>query len=155
MGITLRAALDALPAHARVIVAEINPVIADWCRGPLAELTNNAMNDPRVAIELADVSALIAQTAETSAGQFDAIIIDLFEGPHAATHAKNDPFYGSQALAKTHTALSGGGIFAVWGENSDAKFEKRLDAAGFSYERLRPGKGGLRHVVYLARSRKG
>lgn len=154
MGITLRAALDALPAHARVIVAEINPAIAAWCRGPLAGLTNNAVNDPRVSVDIRDVSALIAQTAETGAAKLDAVIIDLFEGPHAATDAKSDPFYGSRALAGTRDALSAGGVFAVWGENSDAKFEKRLTAAGFSFERLRPGKGGLRHVVYLARTRK-
>lgn len=148
MGLTLRAALDSLPVAAEVVVAELHPVIVAWCRGPLAGLTDSAIDDPRVQVEINDVSEMIAASAEE---RFDAIIIDLFEGPHARTDALHDPFYGARALRNTAAALSGGGIFAVWGEASDAGFEKRLAAAGFTFDRQRPGRGGLRHVVYVAR----
>jgi spermidine synthase len=151
MGLTLRAALKSLPASAQVVVAELSPVTVTWCRGPLAGLSGHAVDDPRVSIMIEDVSTVIAKAAQTGAGKFDAIIIDLYEGPHAKTDARNDPFYGSIALQKTADALSPGGVFAVWGENPDAGFEKRLIAAGFSFDRLRPGRGGLRHVVYVAK----
>ncbi len=150
MGLTLRAALDSLPPAAEVIVAELNPVVVTWCRGPLAGLTMNAPDDPRVLITIDDVAAVIEKAAKPGARKFDAIIIDLYEGPHAKTDATNDPFYGSRALKTTAAALSSGGVFAVWGESADAAFEKRLIAAGFSVNALRPGRGGLRHVVYVA-----
>jgi len=152
MGLTLRAALDALPAHARVIVAEINPVIVDWCRGPLADLSGHAVQDSRVYVEIRDVAAVISGAAETGSGKFDAIVIDLYEGPGPGTDSVNDPFYGSRALGTVRKALAGAGVFGVWGENPDAGFERRLTSAGFSWEQLRPGRGGLRHVVYLART---
>jgi spermidine synthase len=150
MGLTLRAVLDSLPASARVIVAELNAVMATWCRGPLAGLTNGAVDDPRVSIVIDDVSAVIEKASYSGAEKFDAIIIDLYEGPHPKTDARKDPFYGSRALEKTAAALSANGVFAVWGENKDTAFEKRLELAGFSFDRLRPGRGGLRHVVYIS-----
>jgi spermidine synthase len=153
MGLTLRAALDALPPPARVVVAELNTVVVEWCRGPLAVLTRGALDDPRVTVVIDDVAAKVAQAAQAGAQRFDAVIIDLYEGPHAATDARNDPFYGSRALATTRAALSPGGVFAVWGENPDKAFEKRLAAAGFSVKMQRPGRGGLRHVVYVAQAR--
>jgi spermidine synthase len=154
MGFTLRAALDILPAAARVIVAEVNPVIVDWCRGPLATLNRDASVDPRVRIEIADVAAMI-RAAARQGRRFDAIVLDLYEGPHAATQGREDPFYGPTALAATHAALAPDGCFAVWSEDSDAAFEKRLAAAGFRTERHRPGRGGPRHTVYLARPARG
>jgi spermidine synthase len=151
MGLTLRAALDSLPETARVVVAEINPTVITWCRGPLAKLSKEAADDPRVVIVNDDVAAEIAKAAEPGGERYDAVIIDLYEGPHAGTDASNDPFYGSRALKKTAAALSSGGIFAVWGEAPDAAFEKRLRAGGFTVAAQRPGRGGLRHVVYVAR----
>ena len=151
MGFTLRAALDALPALARVVVAELNPVIVTWCCGPLADLTQTAVKDPRVTVETNDVAAVIIDASLKDVKRFDAIIIDLYVGPGADTDPHYDPFYGSLALSTTANALSEGGIFAVWGENPDTAFERRLVAAGFTFERLRPGRGGLRHVVYVAR----
>ena len=150
MGLTLRAALGSLPISAQVIVAELNPVMVTWCRGPLAGLTNDAVDDPRVSIVVDDVSTVIAKASRVGAEKFDAIIIDLYEGPYSKTDARNDPFYGSRALKKTAAALAACGIFAVWGENPDVAFEKRLGAAGFSFDRQRPGRGGMRHVVYVA-----
>jgi spermidine synthase len=151
MGLTLRAALDSLPQAAEVIVAELNPVVAAWCRGPLQALTKGAAEDPRVVVKIDTVAEVIAKASQPGATKYDAIIIDLYEGPHAGTEAVNDPFYGNRAMEKTAGALSAGGVFAVWGEASDAAFERRLAAAGFSVERHRPGRGGLRHVVYVAR----
>ena len=151
MGLTLRATLDSLPANAQIIVAELNPVMVEWCRGPLAGLTKNSVDDPRVLVRIDDVAAVIAKAAEPGAEKLDAIIIDLYEGPGSNTDPANDPFYGSRALTKTAAALSSGGVFAVWGEAPDAAFEKRLVPAGFSVDRQRPGRGGLRHVVYVAR----
>ena len=153
MGFTLRAALDALPGSAQVVVAELDPVIVTWCRGPLAGLTQNAVWDPRVTVETDDVAAVIISASLKNAKRFDAIIIDLYVGPGADTDPHYDPFYGSLALSTTAEALSAGGVFAIWGENPDTAFEQRLVAAGFTFERLRPGRGGLRHVVYVAKKK--
>ncbi len=150
MGLTLRATLDSLPHSARVVVAELNQVVVTWCKGPLSKLTNNAVEDSRVIIRLDDVAAVILRASRPSAEKFDAIIIDLYEGPHAGTDAIDDPFYGIRALKATWDALTPEGIFAVWGEAPDGAFEKRLLAAGFEFDRRRPGRGGLRHVVYIA-----
>ena len=150
MGLTLRAALDVLPATARVVVAEIDPTIVAWCRGPLAPLHGGALDDPRVAVEVADVAAVIAEAA--SRGRpFDAIVLDLYEGPREAAAAAGGPFYGAAALSRTVRALAPGGVFAVWSEEPDAGFERRLAAAGFRVERRRPRGGGPRHAIYLAR----
>ena len=153
MGLTLRATLDSLPKTAQVVVAELNPAVVKWCRNHLAELTGNAVNDPRVTVKIDDVSVVIKKAAQANgAERFDAIILDLYEGPHAGTAAANDPFYGNRALKATAAALSAGGVFAVWGESPDAAFEKRLTAAGFTVDVQRPGRGGLRHVVYVAQA---
>jgi spermidine synthase len=147
MGFTLRAILDVLPATARVIVAEINPVIQEWCQGPLAGITQNAVSDVRVTVQIADVTDLIRRTTEG----FDAIVLDLYAGPHAATHKRDDPFYGSLAIERMRSALKPDGVLAVWGENYDSAFDKRLSTAGFRVSTSRPGRGGLRHIVYVAR----
>lgn len=153
MGLTLRAALDVLPETAKVIVAELNPVVVSWCSGPLSPLTSGAVDDTRVSVVIDDVAAVISRAARSDGERFDAIIIDLYEGPHAKTDEVNDSFYGKRALAAAHDALAAGGVFAVWGEQPEAGFEKRLATAGFIVERQRPGRGGLRHVVYLARKK--
>ncbi len=150
MGLTLRAALDSLPRSAAVVVAELNPVVVRWCRGPLRALTEGAIDDLRVSVVVGDAAKVIAAAAAGRSGPFDAIIIDLYEGPGSGNDAVMDPFYGSSALTRTKDALAPGGVFAVWGENPDAAFEKRLAAAGFRSERQRPGQGGMRHVVYIA-----
>ncbi len=153
MGCTLRAVLDNLPAAARVIVAELNPVVIEWCRGPLSDLTAGAVNDSRVTIVSGDVSKIIAEYASLSAQEkFDAVIFDLYTGPDHDTDPRNDPLYGSRSIARTLSILEPDGVFAIWGENYDEGFDKRLNAAGFSVATQRPGRGGLRHVVYLAKS---
>jgi spermidine synthase len=159
MGFTLRAALDALPREASVTVVEIDPAIVEWCRGPLAELTGGALADRRVAVEIGDVAAVIAREATagpprdgcTGAGRgFDAILLDLYEGPRTPAQGHDDPLYGRTALARARAALDPGGVLAVWSEDPDAGFEARLTAAGFAWERRRPGRGGPRHTLYLA-----
>ena len=151
MGYTLRAVLDVLPDTALVTVAELNPVVLEWCRGPLAVLTDAAVADPRVTVELTDVAQIIRRAASGGAEGFDAIVLDLFTGPHVRSHPVNDPLYGSTAIGRTRAALRPAGVFAVWGENPDAGFADRLRKAGFTVSTERPGRGGLRHVVYLAR----
>ncbi|HEY2743793.1 MAG TPA: spermidine synthase [Polyangia bacterium] len=146
MGYTLRAALDSLPADARVTVVELNPVVVEWCKGPLSPLTEGAVADPRVTVVVADVAAQIARAPR---GAWDAILLDLYEGPHAATQAADDPLYGAAALARTRAALRAGGVFAVWSEEADARFERRLQDAGFTVDKQRAGRGGRAHVVYL------
>ena len=150
MGFTLRAVLDCMAPSGSVLVAELNPVVLDWCRGPLAFLTGSAAGDPRVAVQIADVADVIRSNAMNGKG-FDAIVLDLYKGPHAKSHKVEDPLYGSTAIEMARAALKPGGVFAVWGENYDGAFQKRLSAAGFSVFSDRPGRGGLRHVVYLAR----
>ena len=147
---TLRAVLDTVPEDATVVVAELHPVVAEWCRGPLAELTNGAVLDPRVTVALSDVADCIREAAEEEGG-YDAIVLDLFEGPHARTNAEKDPLYGRRAIDRTWRALRRGGIAGIWAEAPEQSFELRLKKRGFAVEGLRPGKGGFRHWVVLAR----
>lgn len=149
MGYTLRAVLDVLPAMATVVVGELNPVVVEWCRGPLAPLTANVVGDPRVTVTIADVADII-RSAAAAGERFDAVVLDLYTGPHAGSHKRDDPLYGSRAIEQTRAALNPGGVFAVWGENYDAGFVERLRSAGFTVDSDRPGRGGLRHVIYLA-----
>lgn len=151
MAFTLRAALDSLPPAASVTVVELNPVVERWCRGPLAPMTGHPLDDPRTTLVMGDVAAVIAKTPPAT--PWDAVVLDLYEGPHAATQGREDPFYGPAALQRTRSALRPGGILAVWSEDPDAAFEARLGRAGFVAERLPPPRSGPRHVVYLARRR--
>jgi spermidine synthase len=156
MGYTLKAVLDCLPATAQVTVAELNPVVVEWCRGPLALLTDNAVGDPRVNVAIGDVAELVQRTAGNAAGErFDAVVFDLYQGPHHQTDKRDDPLYGSRAIARVHTLLKPGGLFTIWGENFDAGFDQRLRAAGFATSSQRPGRGGYRHVVFVAQKSTG
>ncbi len=156
MGFTLKAVLDTLPDTAQVVVAELNPVVCDWCRGPLALLTNSAVSDPRVEVKIGDVAALIrTYAADSEKKHFDAIVLDLYRGPHAKTDSRNDPLYGSRAIENARNALNPGGVLSVWGEAYDEGFDKRLKNAGFTVTTQRPGRGGLRHVVFLATLQSG
>jgi spermidine synthase len=150
MGFTLKAVLDTLPATARVVVAELNPTVLEWCRGPLAALTEKVVDDPRITVEISDVARLIRRSAVNGGeSRFDAIILDLYRGPHAKTHHSDDPLYGSRAIENMRAALKPRGVVAVWGENYDEGFDNRLRSAGFTVTTDRPGRGGLRHVVFL------
>jgi spermidine synthase len=150
MGCTLRAALDALPAGATVIVAELHEAMVRWCRGPLAELTERAVDDPRVELRIGDVAREIGAAAAPSAPRYDAVLLDLYEGPHPASQPRSHPHYGAAALARAHAALRPGGILAIWSEDPDPRFERALRRARFAVRLERPGRGGRRHAVYLA-----
>jgi spermidine synthase len=150
MGFTLKAVLDTLPGTAQVVVAELNPTVVEWCHGPLAALTAHAVDDPRVTVEICDVAHRIRRSAVNGGeGRFDAIILDLYRGPHAKTHHSDDPLYGSRAIENMRAALKPCGVVAVWGEQYDEVFDKRLRSAGFTVTTDRPGRGGLRHVVFM------
>jgi spermidine synthase len=148
MGFTLRRALDLLPAKAAVTVVDLNRHTVDWCRGPLAAVTAHALADARVRVRIADVARVIA---EARPGHLDAIVLDLYEGPHEATHRQSESLYGLAALTRARAALRPDGVLAIWSEEPDRPFEARLGAAGFKIEshRSRPGRGRA-HVVYLA-----
>jgi spermidine synthase len=145
MAYTVRAALDALPRTAHVTVAELTAEVEVWNRGPLALLTDAALADPRVTVVIDDVAKVIKAAAP---GSLDAIILDLYEGPHHAAKRPNDPFYGHAALARSCTALSPGGVLAIWSEEENAVFKRRLADAGFETSLHRPG-GSRAYVVYL------
>lgn len=145
MACTLRAALDALPERAEVVVAELHEPVVRWCRGPLAALTSGAVDDPRVRVELGDVAQVIPAGAP-----WHAILLDLFEGPAPSTRSRSDPHFGEAALRRCYAALTPGGRLLIWSEDPDPGFERRLAGVGFTVGRERPGRGGRRHVVYRA-----
>ena len=148
MGFTLRAALAALGADARVVVAELVPEIIDWARGPMAALTASCLDDPRVELVEGDVAASIAD------GGWDAVLLDVDNGPDGLTRAGNDRLYSSAGLAATRRALAPGGVLAVWSAAPDPRFAKRLAQAGFAVEELavraRANGKGPRHVIWFA-----
>lgn len=154
MGCTLRAALDTLPPAAQLLVVELNPVVLRWCRGPLAPLTDHAADDERVEVRIGDVADAIAEAARPGVTPVDAILLDLYEGPHPASQTGDHPHYGERALARARAALGTNGILAIWSENPDSSFERTLARAGFAVQRRRPGRGGLRHAVYVARAER-
>ena len=147
MAYTVRAALDVLPKTAKVVVSELTAQVEAWCRGPLAVLTRAAVLDPRVKVVIQDVARVIEQAP---AGHFDAIVLDLYEGPHAAQKRENDPFYGRAALARSFAALAPGGVLAIWSEEINSVFKKRMIDAGFETTVQHPG-GSRAYVVYLGR----
>lgn len=151
MGFTLRAALAVLGPQARVTVAELVPDIIDWARGPMATLAAGCLDDPRVEIVIADVAATIAAPAAA----FDAILLDVDNGPDGLTRPDNDRIYSPAGLAKAKAALKPGGVLAIWSAAPDASFTRRLTAAGFAVEqvsvRARSNGKGARHVIWFAR----
>jgi spermidine synthase len=145
MAYTLRAALDALPATAQVTVAELTAEVETWCRAELAPLTDGAVLDPRVTVVIGDVGRVIASAP---AGGYDALILDLYEGPHATSKGPDEPFYGRNALARSRTALSDGGVLAIWSEDINTGFARRMTDAGFTTTVHQPG-GRRAYGVYL------
>ena len=151
MGFTLRAALDALRSDARVTVAELNPVVANWCRGPLSPLTKHALSDPRTTLRVGDVATAIAEASKgTKPRRFDAIMIDLYEGPQSRIPEKH-PLYGPIATERAFDALERWGIYAIWCEQASPAFERNLRSAGFELELVRAGHGASVHLIYVAK----
>jgi len=149
MGFTLAAALRQLGADARLTVAELVPEVVAWNLGPLGELAGHPLSDPRVTVREGDVARVI----ETQPRAFDAILLDVDNGPEGLTHNANDWLYGSDGLAAAYAALRAGGILAVWSAGRDPSFTGRLLKAGFAVEEVRVrarGSKGARHVIWLA-----
>jgi spermidine synthase len=149
MGFSLRAALNHLAPGARVVVAELNAKVVEWNRNVLGSLARNPLGDSRVKVVVGDVAKLIAEARPQS---FDAIIFDLYEGPHG--NRDRHPLYGNEALARTRAGLTDSGVFSVWSEEAELPFEERLKKQGFSVERHASGNGGRVHLVYLARAER-
>ncbi|MGD0564764.1 MAG: spermidine synthase [Roseiarcus sp.] len=150
MGFTLRAALRALDASARVEVAELVPAVLQWAEGPMAEIFAGSLGDPRARVELSDVAEVIGAAKST----YDAILLDVDNGPEGLTRAANDRLYDARGLAAARAALRPGGVLAVWSSGPDRRFTQRLRDAGFAAEeipaRARGARGGARHRIWIA-----
>lgn len=151
LGITLRAALDLLPADAVVRVAELNEVVVSWCRGAAAAASGAALADPRVEVVVRDVCAEVRDVArDRHTPLLDAVLLDLYLGPGPASEG-TEALYGAAALSDVRAALAPGGVYAVWGEAEHPPFVQRLRTLGFDVTVRRPPRGGgPRHVVYVA-----
>ena len=153
MGFTLRAALAALCADAKVTVAELVPEIIAWAKGPMAGMTAGCLDDPRVRILEADVAATIGR----SRGVWDAILLDVDNGPDGLVRQENDRLYSREGLAAAEAALGRDGMLAIWSAAPDPAFTKRLKGAGFAVEeivvRARSNGKGPRHLIWLATPR--
>jgi spermidine synthase len=150
MGFTLRAALAKLGKDARVTVAELVPEIVEWARGPMADLTAGCLDDPRVTVAFADVAELIAG----GRGRYDAILLDVDNGPDGLVRAANDRLYSARGLASARAALRPGGVLAVWSAAKDAAFARRLREGGFEVDevtvRARSNGKGAMHTIWFA-----
>lgn len=150
MGFTLRAVLGLLGTDAKVTVAELVPGILDWARGPMAEVAAGCLDDPRVEIRVEDVAATIA----AGRGRYDAILLDVDNGPDGLTREANDGIYTLQGLGRAKAALAPGGVLAIWSAAPDTAFTRRLGQAGFVSDEVRVrardnGKGAT-HTIWFA-----
>jgi spermidine synthase len=150
MGFTLRAALVELGTEASITVAELAPAVVGWARGPMAELFAGCLTDARVTIRETDVGELI----HSQAGAYDAILLDVDNGPEGLTRHENDTLYSTKGLSAARAALTQGGVLAVWSAYPDRQFAERLRQTGFRVEEVRVDAnragGGARHVVWIA-----
>jgi spermidine synthase len=150
MGFTLRATLDLLSPGATVVVSELVPAVVEWNLGPLGPLAGHPLNDKRVRVETGDV----AVTLRSRPGQFDAVLLDVDNGPTAFTASNNSGLYDHRGIAAARAALKMDGVLAVWAAQDDRKFEKRLRHGRFDVQvqrvRGRLKKGGPRHTIFLS-----
>jgi len=151
MGFTLRATLDLLSPDAMVVVAELVPAVVEWNRGALGPLAGHPLKDKRVRVQTGDV----ATTLRSGRGQFDAVLLDVDNGPAAFTASKNAGLYDKRGIAAARAALKTEGVLAVWAAKEDRYFEQRLREGGFDVQvqrvRGRLKKGGPRHTIFLGR----
>ena len=150
MGFTLRAALAELGPGGRVTVAELVPAVIAWARGPMTEIFKDSLHDPRLDLQTVDVADLIG----AGRALYDAILLDVDNGPEGLTRKANDALYDREGLAAARRALRPGGVLAVWSSAPHPRFTPRLRHAGFTVEehrvRATGGKRGARHVVWVA-----
>ena len=151
MGFTLRATLDVLPADATVVVAELMPAVVAWNRGALAPLASRPLEDRRTKVEVGDVAVTLREGRQ----RFDAVLLDVDNGPAAFTQASNSGLYDNAGLTMVKESLKPGGVLAVWSAWDDRKFEHRLRHHGFEIEthrvRARLRQGGPRHTIFIGR----
>ncbi|WP_216319136.1 spermidine synthase [Deinococcus aestuarii] len=154
MGFTLAAALGTLGPAGVVTVAELVPEVVEWNKGPLGECAGYPLNDPRTRVHLGDVAELLRR----GQGAYDAVLLDVDNGPEGMTHHGNDWLYSPQGLAAARRTLRPGGVLAVWSATPEPRFTTRLNRAGFRVEvhtvRARPGKGA-HHTIWLAHAGTG
>lgn len=152
MGFTLRAAL-AERADVRITLVELVPEVIAWARGPMADLAAGCLDDPRVALVMGDVGEAIRKAR----GSYDAILLDVDNGPDGVVRDDNDAIYSARGLEAAADALSPGGVLAIWSAAPDAAFARRLARAGFAVEeetvRARENGKGPRHTIWFARKR--
>ena len=150
MGFTLRAALAVLGSKAQIVVAELVPAVVAWARGPMAGIFGDSLSDTRVSIREVDVAQVIERHPLT----FDAILLDVDNGPEGLTRKANDALYDIPGLKIAHTALRRGGVLAVWSSGPNSKFSKYLRQAGFAVNevaiRATGRDGGARHMIWIA-----
>ena len=150
MGFTLRAALKRLGPEARVTVVELVPEIIDWARGPMAELAAGCLDDPRVVLRMGDVRDAIAGAR----GGYDAILLDVDNGPDGLVRQDNDALYSAEGLKRARAALRPGGVLAIWSAAPDPQFARRLAKSGFAVEErtvaARSNGKGPRHTIWFA-----
>ncbi len=151
MGFTLRAALGAFAADAGIVVAEIVPEIIAWARGPMQHVTAGCLDDPRVVVVEGDVAMLI----DAARDAYDAILLDVDNGPEGLTRRLNDGLYSQAGLDSAMAALRPGGILAIWSAYTDPEFTVRLQQAGYEVTetivRARDNQKGFRHLIWFAR----
>lgn len=152
MGFTLRAAQDRAPEAAQLIVAEIVPRLIHWAREHMEPVFGPCLDDPRVSIRTGDVAAMISDTPTP----FDAILLDVDNGPDGLTRAENDTLYSVAGLNAARRALPKGGVLAIWSAHPDPAFAKRLGHCGYDVSthnvRASRAKRGSRHVIWIARA---
>ena len=157
MGFTYRAALRYAPAESAIIVAEVVPEILEWAKGPLADLTGDCLTDPRGEIVLADVAALIDDAVDDTSAKYDAILLDVDNGPDGIVREGNERLYTRTGIARMRDALNPGGLIAIWSAAPDHKFTGRLKDARLDVEvrrvRARPNNKGPHHTIWFARRR--
>ncbi|OGV66956.1 MAG: hypothetical protein A3K19_03530 [Lentisphaerae bacterium RIFOXYB12_FULL_65_16] len=151
MGYTAAAALRRLGAKCQVVVAELVPAVVQWNRGPLADLAGRPLDDARVKVREVDVARILRSEPDA----YDAILLDVDNGPEALTRQGNNWLYAQAGLAATFAALRPGGVLAIWATDPDRAFVRRLRRAGFTVEerseRARGGgRGGGHYVIWLA-----
>jgi spermidine synthase len=155
MGFTLRAALAVLGEDARVTVAELVPAVIAWARGPMADIFGDSIADPRAEIRCADVVDVI----RSQVSAFDAILLDVDNGPEGLIRKANDALYDARGLKAIRRALRPGGVLAVWSSGPHAQFSRRLREAGFDVNevavRATTKRSGARHVIWFAAKPKG
>jgi spermidine synthase len=151
MGYTVAAALRRLGADSRIEVSELVPTVVQWNRGPLADLAGHPLDDRRVTVREVDVAVILREEQ----GAYDAIMLDVDNGPEGFTRKRNDWLYTPAGLQAAYTALKPDGILAVWSASTNNKFVRILKKAGFKVDevsvRARGAKGGTRYTIWFAK----